>query len=788
MTAVPVPANRARFTGIFIIALVAIAYQVLLTRIFSVTLYYHFAFAGISLAMLGLTIGAEKVYLKPARFAPENFNREWARAALGFSISGVLLVVYFLCVPLITSRAATMSVLSFSLLLFIIPFTYSGICVTMVLTQSASVGKLYAADLIGAALGCVGIVALLFFLDPVSILFLLAALTAYAAWAMARESEARLARAARIVMFIMLACGAVQATLVATDAAHLGVFWAKGQKQTHLLFERWNTISRVRVVPWSSEEPFGWGFGRKQALKIDQRYLDIDADAGTILTHFTGDLNAVAFLGDDIINMGYHIRPVQSAVVIGVGGGRDVMSALYFGVKKIIGIELNPAIFEVLTKKFNDFTGHFVERPEVTLINAEARSWIGQHRPKVDLVQISLIDTWAATAAGGLTLSENRLYTFEAWKEFLGALNPKGMLVVSRWFDPKEYVNEYYRLLSLASDTLQARGVPRSEIRQHILAFNTGSIITVALSPSAFTPEELAHVHQVTNELGFKVLTEPDAAFDDISRVIASGEATKDFYDSLPIDVTAPTDNRPFFFFSKRLKDLFHASNRTQNAVNDTALTVVFILLFGTLIVSFGFVIDPLIKASKHMPIRGVVSDLAYFAGIGLGFMLIEISQMQRLIVFLGHPVYGLSVVLFTLLLFGGIGSATVHENSRPEKLWIRPLMLCLVLCVVGILTPPLTAQFVPYGTGARILVSVALLAPAGLCMGMMFPTGMILSAHHRDMQPWFWGINGAVSVFASIFGMVISMVFGIAAAYWAGVVAYGICLWLALKRRTQTM
>jgi MFS family permease len=142
--------------------------------------------------------------------------------------------------------------------------------------------------------------------------------------------------------------------------------------------------------------------------------------------------------------------------------------------------------------------------------------------------------------------------------------------------------------------------------------------------------------------------------------------------------------------------------------------------------------------------------------------------------------------VLFTLLLFGGLGSATVSERSKPEKLWMRPLLLCVVLCITGLLTPTLTSMFVPYGTPERIMVSVALLAPAGFCMGMMFPTGMILSARHRDMQPWFWGINGSTSVFASILGMAISMMFGIAAAYWTGVATYAICLWLALKSRYQ--
>ncbi len=779
--------NKTRATGIFIIALASIAYQVLLTRIFSVTLYYHFAFAGISLAMLGLTIGAEKIYLTPARFSQERFEAEWSKSALGFSISSILLALWFLCAPLILSQVAIYLCLGISLLLFVIPFVYSGICITLILTQSASVGKLYAADLIGAACGCVAIILLLFVLDPVTILFLFAALTAYAAWIMACPNHALLARKAKVVMVLMLAAAFVQGTLYLSDREHIRLYWAKGSMQQSILFERWNAFSRVRVGPAEDKKPFGWGFGHQPPGEIEYKKLDIDADAGTVITYFNGDLKPLAFLADDIINMAYHLRPVESVAVIGVGGGRDIMSALYFGAKKIWGIELNPAIVEALTKKFADFTGHFTELPGVTLINAEARSWLTQHHPQVDLVQISLIDTWAATAAGGLTLSENRLYTLEAWKEFLGLMSPHGMLEVSRWFNSDSYKGEFYRLLSLAAESLEAQGVPHSEVRQHILAFYQSRIITVVLSPAAFSPAEVEHARKTAKDLGFSVAISPDFALDETSRVIASGEATQKFYDGLPMDATAPTDDRPFFFYMLRFKDVFQKRSSLGVAItNNVALTVLATLLLGTLLISAAFILDPLLKTYKRLPMKGVLADLAYFSGIGLGFMLIEISQMQRLIVFLGHPVYGLGVVLFTLLLFSGIGSATVRDDTLSHDIWKRPLLLCLVLCAVGLLTPFITGMLVSEGTLIRIIASVMLLAPAGLCMGMMFPTGMIMSAGHRQMQSWFWGINGAMSVFASILGMMISIEAGITAAYWAGVAVYAMCLGLAIIRSCQ--
>jgi hypothetical protein len=772
--------SRTRLVGIFIIALVAIAYQVLLTRIFSVILFYHFTFAGISLAMLGITVGAEKVYLKSQRFAPERFEEEWAKAALGFAVSSALLTLWFLYAPLFLPADLPLATLICSMFLFIIPFTYSGICVTLTLTQSSPAGKVYAADLVGAALGCIAIVALLYVLDPVTIVFLLGALCAYAAWFTARTSSTKLARICKIILCVMLVAAAVQGTLYLSEREHLGVFWAKGVKQQHTLFERWNTFSRVRVVDLASMKPFGWGFGHYQTQNIEQKRLDIDADAGSVITRFDGDLKPLSFLADDVINAGYTLRPVHSIVVIGVGGGRDVMSALYFGVKKIFAVELNPAVIEALRRKFADFTGHFTELPQVSLVNAEARSWIAQYRPPVDLIQISLTDTWAATAAGGLALTENRLYTLEAWKEFLGTLRPGGMLEVSRWYDPTIYKGEFYRLLSLATESLKGRGVPLTEIRRHIFTFNAGPIVTVVVSPTAFTPAETAHAYKTAKEKGFNILVAPDFAIDEISRTIASGKATTAFYDGLPFNVAASTDDHPFFFFTARLTNPWDTRITLFDVVNNSAVSCMAVLLLGTLLLTATFILQPLAKVMGRVPLKEILSDLSYFAGIGLGFMLIEISQMQRLMVFLGHPVFGLSVVLFTLLLFGGIGSVTVHSDYRLGIFWKAPFFLCLVLCAVGVCTPFMTEQFTVCRTSVRIVLSIAMLAPAGFFMGMMLPVGMIISARHREFQPWFWGINGAASVFASILGMAISMQYGIAATYWTGVGAYVCCLLIA--------
>ncbi len=790
MTSTAAARQHAHFVGIFIIALAVLAYQVLLTRLFSVMLYYHFAFAGISLVMLGLTIGAQHVYLHAERFSVGRLEEEWAKAALRFSLSSVLLVMWFMYSPLLFSPNIAFMVVISSLILFAVPFVYSGICVTLTLTRSPfSIGRLYAADLVGAAMGCFGIVAILFLLDPISIFFGLAALIAFSAYVMAPPGTATALQAKILVVVWCVAC-LLQSSFYLGDHDHLRLMWAKGHRQENIIFERWNAFSRIRVVPYSDMPqgvrtgPFGWGFGHPQIHPIQQYFLDIDADAGTVITRFDGkNLTPFAFLGNDVINMGYHIRPVKTVAVIGVGGGRDIMSALYFGVQHVTGIEINPAIFEALTKKFADFTGNFYKRPDVTLVNAEARSWLNQSQQSFGLIQISLIDTWAATAAGGLTMSENKLYTVDAWKDFLNRLTPDGMLTVSRWFDPMSHKAEFYRLLSLASETLKQCGVAPGEVRAHILAFESNGIVTIAVSPGVFTPAEVANARRSAAQEGFKVMIDPGTAWDDISGTIASGKATDAFYNAMSADVTAPTDNRPFFFYTWRpLNVLFWKKETDKQGGNNLAVLIMGTLLLSTFLCTIIFIIEPLLKRAHEAPVKKMLPYLGYFGGIGLGFMLIEISQMQRLMIFLGHPVFGLTVVLFTLLLFGGLGSFTVHSETRSERLWVRPVLLCAVLCIVGLLTPHVTYGLKASGVPVRVLVSVALLAPAGFCMGMMFPTGMIMSKPFQQQQAWFWGINGATSVFASVLGMAISMEYGIAQAYWAGVVCYLACLLLVLR------
>jgi hypothetical protein len=799
--------NRLHYSAVAVLAAAMMAVQIVLSRIFSVIFYYHYAFAGVTIVMLGLTLGALRVYTRPDRFLSERLNAECAyhvlRAGLLLAASVLLLVdIPGWLIGLVggydnSERISNgLIVLSFCAGIFacVKAFIDIGVAVTLLLTYfPAFTSKLYAVDLASAALGCILVIVGLRYLDPIGIIFLLAMSLGFLAWRFRKASrEVRGANVTRAVALVLAVLCAVQVFSYMSGSPAFRVRIGKLVALESLLFERWNTYSHVAVFPEPIKKPEGWGFGSELNSEnypdVEQYKLAIDASASTVLTKFDGDFSKVAYLKYDVINLGYHLRPINHSAIIGVGGGRDVLSALAFGVDRITGIEINPAIFEALNEKFYDYTGRLTSYPSVRMANAEARSYINSTGNVFDLVQISLIDTWAATAAGGLTLSENKLYTREAWMEFLGRLDDDGMLAVSRWYVPGAHHGELYRMLALAVEALRSFK-PDADIRNHLVVANSNHIVTLVVSKSPFTGEELNRFAGICGQYGFKPLLSSKHSFDSIADTIIAGNATRAFYDSLPLNYSPPTDDRPFFFNMARFGDvLFHESRDGPNLMNNSATYSLIFLLVATFVVMSYSVLWPFYKKYSEQKLCWSMCGpyVTYFICIGLGFMFIEMALMQRLSVFLGHPVYGLSVILFTMLLFSGIGSYTVKPTELGSQAFLRrPALLCLLLAGTGFAVAYAMPLLAHYNTAWRIVATIVMLAPISLFMGMMFPLGVgAASKDHAPLLPWLWALNGVASVFASITAVVVSMSYGINVAYVIGVCCYVLCALVSLRWR----
>lgn len=788
--------------GLFLVALATLMYEILLTRVFSVTMWYHFAFMAISMAMFGMAVGAVVVYLLPTWFDKASVPIRLAQSAAAFAGSIVVSFLSYLCIPFFP-QSTFLGFWTIGLVFGVVavPFVLSGVCISLALTKFPKhVSTLYASDLAGAAVGCVLLIGLLAVTDGLSAVLFVAAIAGLGAALFAAHADAK-----RLVVTCLAGClfiggvASINTAMATLGEPPLRLMWLKGRQAQAPLWETWNHFSCIRVTgdPYRAVAPQGWGLSERHAVKYPalQLHLSIDAGAGTELTAFNGDLGRIGYLKYDVTNIAHHLRPESDVLVLGAGGGRDILSALAFEQKSVVAVEMNGAILEAVNDVFGDFTGHLDQRPDVTFVNDEARSFVARSPDHFDILQVSLIDTWAATAAGAFVLSENALYTVEAWEQFLERLTDTGVLSVSRWFY-EERPGEMYRATSLAVAALRARGVESP--RDHILVIRNPAdavpaglvgaeapdgVGTILVSPSPFTAADVAKAEQTAADIGFELVVTPNMAADAVFEGLMNAPDLQAFADAYPIDIGPPTDDSPFFFNMLRLRDIFNSELHEQGGVtfNMKAVYLLGTLFIVVLLMTGLCIFLPLALASDWGVVREEPAMFAFFTCIGLGFMLVEISQMQRLVVFLGHPTYGLAVVLFALLLSSGLGSALTNGVGPAEAPTAGPrrlLALLVVLLIFGFVTTPIAAALGGASTPVRIAASVALLFPAGVFMGMAFPLGMTVAANRTPHSaPWLWGVNGATSVLASVLAMVIALAAGISAAFWAGVVCYALAL-----------
>jgi hypothetical protein len=782
------------YAGLFFVALATLMYEILLTRIFSVTMLYHFAFVALSLAMFGMTAGALAVYLAPGVFTADRVRRHLALAAVAFPIVLIFSFLTQLSVPFrIHPSIVAIYAIVFTYAVIAVPFVVSGIAVCLALTAfPARVSRLYAADLAGAALGCVLLIFVLDYSDGPTAVLWVALLAAAGGVCFAWDAAAPGLRRAAVASAVLIGIAAAGHTaLVWRSFPIFRILYIKGSFEARPLYEKWNSYSRVRVNGDETAEvvPQGWGLSPTlpPTERVRQLQMDIDVAAGTVMTGFSGDLRTLDHLKYDVTNIGYYLRPNVRALVVGAGGGRDVLSALAFGAESVTAVEINKDIIRTVNGRFGAFTGHLDRNPRVRFVNDEARSYIARAPERFDVIQISLIDTWAATAAGAFVLSENSIYTVEAWTTFLRHLTDRGVLSVSRWYF-RDRPGEMYRTTTLAVEALRALGIERPRdhiaiVRNMRLANRRAEIPdgvgTLLVSRSPFTAAELERLQAESARLGFDIPFSPSAAVDDTFVRLATPQGLEAFLDSYPINITAPTDNSPFFFNMLRLRDVLRPEllDVGKQSHNMKAVATLAVLLVTVTVLTAACILLPLWFTRHRVRLAGAGPLFSFFVAIGLGFMLIETSQMQRLIIALGHPTYGLSVVLFALLLSSGLGSFLTsgisdgHAHAAGRR---RLLAVIVILALSGAVTPAVVRWIEPMTTVVRIGAAVLLLFPAGLVMGMAFPLGMKLAAGRaRELTAWLWGLNGAASVMASVLSVCIALTWSISTAYWAGWLCY---------------
>ncbi|MBM4285608.1 MAG: hypothetical protein FJ128_10215 [Deltaproteobacteria bacterium] len=686
-----------------------------------------------------------------------------------------------------------------------VPYFFSGATIGLALTRSPyPIGRVYGVDLLGAAVGCLGVLFLLNLTDGPSAVIWVGALAAAGAWFFAGSGiggvpETRpplasgLGHQGRI--FILLALFATVNGLIPYGLQPIFVK-DRVEGRGSSVVEKWNSFSRVTIFKESRKEaPQIWGPSPQlpPGLVVERKYMEIDGFASTSMYRFRGDVAEAGYFKYDVTNLAYFLPNQQRAAIIGVGGGRDVLSAWVFGLRDITGIEINPVFIQLLTAdpEFSDFAG-LARLKSVRFIVDEARNWLARTPETFDVIQMTLTDTEAATGAGAFTLSENGLYTVEAWKLFLSRLTPHGVFTVSRWYGPGQ-VNETSRIISLAVATLLELGV--KEPRRHIFVASAKNIATLLLSPAPFSPQDLAALEKAVAHYQYQVIVSPhsqpqskvlQAIFQ--ARTLKELEHhTRDF----ELDLKPPVDDRPFFFnqlpfyrpvqvFKMLLQETPPGLMR-GNLLAAATLLLILIVSLGLVLVTL---VMPLRSALQDVGARLIITGTSYFFLIGIGFMTIEIGLLQRMSVFLGHPIYSLSVVLFSLILTTGLGSllSDRHPLDSGFKFVIWSVLTAAYLAVLPSWLPQLLSSYDHADLLTRCALSVAVIAPAGLLMGFGFPTGMrLVSAVDPAPTPWFWGMNGIAGVLGAGTTVALSIAWGINCTLVIGGLCYALLIPAAL-------
>ncbi|KTD18889.1 spermine/spermidine synthase domain-containing protein [Legionella jordanis] len=772
--------------GVFLISFSILVLEITLTKILSVTLWYHFSFLVISIAMFGFGFGGLLVYSLKRHFQTfhsENLTLLCLSLAVSIPVNLYVTVKY--------QFPTSINLLSLvrgglAYLLFSAPFVLSSMILSMIFLEFKKKSSLvYGYDLLGASLGCIASIYLLTVFPAPKVVLITGLMCV---------SGALLFDLPKI-KWLSFSIFVLSLLLVFYSDSLFKITQTKKFSQTDYppIFEQWSPLARITVtrdIFWrgkNSDLPFGWEMSRnvKNYGRFEQLWIEQDASAGTPIVPFDGDYSKVEYLKYDITAIPYYLLNHANVFILGVGGGRDVLTALVFGNKHITGVDIHPIIINLVKERFAHYAGNIFNHKYVKVFVSEGRNFLQSKPLQYDLIQIPLIDSWSATVSGAYAMTENSLYTLEAFQIYLRHLTPNGMLSITRYYFNPDM--QTIKIAVLARVALEKLGSDSPQ--KHIVILKNRHIATVLVKRSKFTMAELNKINNLSKQLSFPTVYSPDGSTNEV--LFQQALTTKNldnFLKQYYFDIRPNTDDRPFFFqmmYFSKIKDLFKMNIMDDQFRNFYGVGVLFWLLIISTIFILIFYLLPILftkEGGKIAPFWGL-----YFILIGLGFMLIEIPIVQQGSVYLGSPVYGLSIALFSLLCFGGIGSL-LSSRFKPSQLK-RLMLLSFLLIIVTTLLFPFGFSILKQGSYEsswilKCLGFIALVLPMAIALGIPLPSAFrLIPAGLSSNIPWFWALNGAASVLGSIIAMSLAIAFGYYITSCIAAVCYSLallCLFIA--------
>ena len=790
----------APLIAVALVSAAALAYEILLMRLFSIILWHHFAYMIISLALLGW--GASGALLTLAQGAVQkHFAALFCAAAAGFGLAAIGCFMLAQRVPfnpleMFWDPRQPAWLLAVYLLL-LLPFLCAGACVCMALSRfRGQVSRIYSVDILGAGAGSLGIVALLFVLSPADALRVIGALGGVAAAVGWIECGAR----RRWPALALLALAGLP-WLLPSDWMAPAMSPYKELSQTlripgtRVVAQRSSPLGLVSVVE-SPRIPLRHAPGLSLTASTEpppQWGVFTDGEGLNALTRFDGRRDSLAHLDQISSALPYHLLHAPHVLVLGAGAGQDVLQAHYHGARRIDAVELNPQLVELVQGPFAAAAGG-VYGPMAQVHVAEARGFIAASRQRYDLIQVALLDSFSASSAGLYALAENYLYTVEALQDDLRHLQPGGLLAVTRWVTLP--ARDALKLFAAAVLALERSGVDDPASRLALI--RSWKTSTLLVKNGAWTPEDIAAIKafclarsfdlafypgmQPGEANRFNVVEGPDL-FDGAQALLGPGR--DEFMARYKFHIEPATDDKPHFFHFfkwRSLPELLALKARGGLPLLEWGYPVLAATLVQALVASLLLIGLPLAWVARSGALRGASATpgvsrgrvLVYFLAIGFGFMFIEIAFIQKFVLFLSHPLYAIAVVLFAFLLFAGIGSRlSARLEGCPVAAVAGGIAVSAALCLLVL--PWLFEHAMGLPDAARILIAVALIAPLAFFMGMPFPLGLArVEATEARLLPWAWGINGCASVTAAVLATLLAIHIGFTAVVVAALLLYG--------------
>src|SRR5919202_3756212 len=769
----PTPAlvnSRLLFAGIFLIALSGLVLEVSITRIFSAAIWYHFAFVAVSVALMGLGASGLVVHHRVKKL-----KGKWAENLTIYSAWGIAI---FIPITLFVMHglASQNIYLPLFMVLFSVPFFLVGIIISAAFNAFASVaGRLYAADLIGASAGALLVVLFLVLTGgegATLIVGLIASIGGTIFSRIAKNTKKTIAS----LMFVAFAISliflnhATQIFPIPTDPTvqkDLPIY-LREHPGSRIVKTEWNSFSRIDVVE---------GGASPEGLVAK---VFIDGGAGTNIISWDGNTGSRQELSTWMQYLPFKMMQDPKVLVIGSGGGRDVVASLVSGSKDVTSVEINPIIYETV-KSYGDKAGNVYSHQYVSSHVDEGRSFITRSSDKYDIIYVPFVDTWASVSSGGLSVSENFLYTVQGFQQYYDHLTDRGKIVTVRWLiDAPRFVTTHAKLL-------EQNGVPQDQLYRHLIMVTSDSytqdpsVTMVIFSKVPFTDEEIKFFSESFSQYGYKPILVPGRIMGEPYPALLNGKIDlEQFYDLFKTKVFPVTDDNPYFLsFEKPLpyavEALLYAS---------IGIVIIFLLI------PFAWMRRAAMIITEKSELR-IATVIPYFAALGLGFILIELALFQKLILLLGNPTMTFAILLFTLLLSSGSGSllsSRIARNNMKNLVFVIAGVAGLGILYV-IFLPPIVYSTIAEPFEVKAAISAAVLAPIGFLMGMPFPTGVrLLKAHLPEYVPWMWAINGAFSVLGAVLAIALGIMYGLSYSLILGISIYLIALAISFASKKKTI